>query len=207
MDLNDRIVEKIDQAALNADQEALLGQDYEVITASDRLNKRAYDFVEHCAARRQSGKSMLVCIDKFTCGRMWKRVRRLWKLKQARLDALIADKSTAFDSWLDSAEREAAERELDWLRGQAQRMRSTLVEMIVSEGQNEVRDFVKWGIDIIPRRMAMKNGFETPDGKGEESGNPAIPIEDYLPALVECVEAAENHLRGLGFEPNQLTGA
>ena len=70
-DLNDRIATKIEEADLDPDQAALLdkllGQDYEVITADERLEKIAADFVEHCATRWQSGKSMLVCIDKITC--------------------------------------------------------------------------------------------------------------------------------------------
>ena len=41
-----------------------------VLTADERLDKVAADFVEHCATRWQSGKSMLVCIDKVTCARM-----------------------------------------------------------------------------------------------------------------------------------------
>ena len=69
-DLNDRIAVKVEEAELDPDQEALLdkllGQDYEVITADERLEKIASDFVEHCAARWESGKSMLVCIDKIT---------------------------------------------------------------------------------------------------------------------------------------------
>ena len=28
-----------------------------------------------------------------------------------------------------------------------------------------MRDFKKWGFDIIPHRVVMKNGFQTPDGK------------------------------------------
>lgn len=36
---------------------------------------------------------------------------------------------------------------------------------MISEAQNEVRDFKKWGFDIIPHRVVMKTGFETPDGK------------------------------------------
>ncbi|HOW68118.1 MAG TPA: hypothetical protein P5186_02890 [Candidatus Paceibacterota bacterium] len=94
LDLNDRIAENSEEAGLDADQEAtlekLLGRDYEVITAPDRLNKLAIDFVDHCVARWQCGKSMLVCIDKVTFGRMWKRVKRLWKRKQALLAADIA---------------------------------------------------------------------------------------------------------------------
>ena len=50
------------------------------------------------------------------------------------------------------------------LRGQAQWLESTIIE-IISEAQNEVRDFQKWGFDIIPHRVVMKRGFQTPDGK------------------------------------------
>src|ERR1035438_4410864 len=31
---------------------------------------------------------------------------------------------------------------------------------LVAQGQNEVADFQKWGIDIIPHRLCMKQGFE-----------------------------------------------
>jgi type I restriction enzyme R subunit len=64
----------VDAADLDPDQtallEKLLGKDYEVITADDRLDKLATDFVEHCSTRWESGKAMLVCIDKITCARM-----------------------------------------------------------------------------------------------------------------------------------------
>ena len=70
LDLNDRIAQKIEEAELDPDQtallEKLLGKDYEVITADDRLEKIANDFVEHCSTRWESGKSMLVCIDKIS---------------------------------------------------------------------------------------------------------------------------------------------
>ena len=301
LDLNDRIAAKIEEAALSPDQEGLLekllGQDYEVITAGDRLNKLAVDFVEHCAGRWESGKSMLVCIDKITCGRMLKRVQRLWKLKLARLAVEIPQKEAALPSIADENQRAAADKRLAWLRGQAAWMRSTIIEIIISEAQNEVRDFKRWGIDIIPHRVVMKNGFETPDGKrlnvedafkndehpfrvaivcamwltgfdveclqtlyidkpmkahtlmqaiaranriypgkncgvvvdyngmmkslraalaqyalgddgsGGGEASPAIPLEEYVPALVTAIEAAEKHLRGLGFEPGRLTGA
>ena len=86
-DLNDRIAAKIEEAELDPDQEALLdkllGQDYEVITADERLGKIAADFVEHCATRWQSGKSMLVCIDKITCARMLQLIVPKWQAKAA----------------------------------------------------------------------------------------------------------------------------
>ena len=55
LDLNDRMADAIAQADLDPDKESLLekslGQDYEIITADDRLDKLADDFVEHCATR------------------------------------------------------------------------------------------------------------------------------------------------------------
>jgi type I restriction enzyme R subunit len=91
LDLNDRIADAIAKAELDPDKEALLekllGQDYEVITADDRLDKIAADFVEHCAGRWESGKSMFVCIDKITCGRMWQRIIPRWQAKLAAVTA------------------------------------------------------------------------------------------------------------------------
>ncbi|MGB6222539.1 type I restriction endonuclease subunit R [Haloferula sp.] len=298
LDLNDRIAEKIEQAGLDADQEALLekllGKDYEVVTAPDRLDKLAADFVEHCSGRWNCGKSLLVCIDKITCARMFQRIKPRWDAKIAVLKALIPTKEAELAATMDADEQEERTKELDHLRSQSAWMESTIIEIIISEAQNEVRDFAKWGVDIIPHRVVMKNGFETPDGKrvnvedafkndkhpfriaivcamwltgfdveclqtlyidkplkahtlmqaiaranriypgkdcgvivdyngmlkslrealaqyavgdgGEEQPDPAIPLEEYVPALVEAIEAAENQLRSVGFEPNQLNG-
>jgi len=303
LDLNDRIAEKIEQAELDSDQEALLekllGKDYEVITAGDRLDKLAVDFVEHCSSRWECGKSMLVCIDKITCARMYQRIRPRWDAKILELRTAVLVKETEFPSIADLDARENAAKTLERLKGRLAWMESTIIEIIISEAQNEVRDFGKWGFDIIPHRVVMKTGFETPDGQrvdvedafkndkhpfrvaivcamwltgfdveclqtlyidkplkahtlmqaiaranriypgkdcgvivdyngmlkslraalavyalGDEGGgdgkgntaDPAIPLEEYVPALVDAIEAAEKHLRGLGFEPNCLTG-
>jgi len=169
LDLNDRIADAIAQADLDPDKEALLekllGQDYEVITADHRLDKLADDFVEHCATQWESGKSMLVCIDKITCGRMYQRIFPRWKAKLAKVKALIPQKEAEFAVRVEEGQRDAAEKELIWLRGQAKWFGETIVEIIISEGQNEVADFKKWGVDIIPHRALMKQGFETADGK------------------------------------------
>jgi len=167
LDLNDRIADAIEKAELDPDQEAklekLLGQDYEVITADERLDKVAADFVERCALRWESGKSMLVCIDKITCGRMYRRVIPLWQDRLALAQAEIREKERE----LQEAEGDVGSliKELDWLKGQVNWMEETLVAIIISEGQNEVADFAEWGIDIIPHRALMKQGFETQDGK------------------------------------------
>jgi len=302
LDLNDRIAEAVEKAELDPDQtallEMLLGKDYEVITADDRLDKLAADFVEHCSTRWQSGKSMLVCIDKVTCARMFQRIEPRWKAKLAQLKALIPTKEAELAASDDPDARERLSKQLDELRGRAQWMESTLIEIIISEAQNEVRDFQKWDFDIIPHRVVMKTGFQTPDGKrvrvddafkdpqhhfriaivcamwltgfdveclatlyidkpmrahnlmqaiaranriypgkdcgvivdyngmlkslrealaqyalGDEeeggggSGGIVAPIEELVEALLQSIEAAETHLRGLGFDPARLRGA
>jgi len=174
-DLNDRIATKVEEADLDPDQtallEKLLGKDYEVVTADDRLDKLADDFVEHCSTRWQSGKSMLVCIDKITCGRMYQRIEPRWKAKIARLKAAIAELKTRQNQTADPDEQERLAKQLQGLESQVAWMESTIIEIIISEAQKEIQDFQKWGIDIIPHRVVMKTGFETADGK-------RVPVDD-----------------------------
>lgn len=155
LDLNDRIADVIEQANLDQDQEAhlekLLGKDYEVVTADDRLDKIAADFVEHCTTRWEAGKSMLVCIDKITCARMYQRIIPRWQAKTTEVRAAAAAE-------VDPERKATLEAKARWLE-------ETIVEIIISEAQNEVADFKKWDFDIIPHRARMKQGFETPDGK------------------------------------------
>ena len=175
LDLNDRIADAIEKADLDPDQQALLenllGKDYEVITADDRLDKLAEDFVEHCSTRWQTGKSMVVCIDKITCARMFQRIEPLWKDKLALIQALIPGKEAESAAATDADSRKRLMAEIDALRSRAQWMESTIIEIVISEAQNEVRDFQKWGFDIIPHRMVMRTGFQTPDGK-------RVPVEN-----------------------------
>lgn len=169
MDLNDRIANAVAMAELDPDQEALLekllGKDYEVITADGRLDQLADDFVEHCATRWQSGKSMLVCIDRFTCARMHQRIMPRWQAKLTAVEAEIAAKEAALASCANPDQRETLTKGLEWARGQAQWLETTRIHIIISESQNEVADFKKWDFDIIPHRALIKQGFETPDGK------------------------------------------
>ena len=136
LDLNDRIAEKIEQADLDPDQvallEKLLGKDYEVITADDRLDKLADDFVEHCSTRWETGKSMLVCIDKITCARMWQRIEPRWQAKLAHVKALIRQQEAELAATSGPDARERLVTSLEKLRGQAQWMESTIIEIIIS---------------------------------------------------------------------------
>lgn len=175
VDLNDRIAAKIEEAELDPDQtallERLLGQDYEVITADDRLDKLADDFVEHCSARWQAGKSMLVCIDKVTCARMLQRIEPRWRSKtdDLRREALRLEAEMAGPRGGMGGDRLA--RALEALRARVRWMEETVTQLVISEAQNEVRDFQKWGFDIVPHRLVMKAGFETGDGR-------RVPVDD-----------------------------
>ena len=151
-----------DQTAL---LEKLLGKDYEVITADERLEKIATDFVEHCSTRWEAGKAMLVCIDKATCARMLLLIEPKWKAKAAAVRAEADAKRTAIDAETDSETRQVLYAQRERLLAKAASMDETIIELIISEAQNEVADFKKWGFDIIPHRARMKLGFETPDGK------------------------------------------
>ena len=169
IDLNDRIAERIEEAELDPDQEALLekllGQDYEVITADARLDRIAADFVEHCATRWQSGKSMMVCIDKITCARMHQRILHRWQAKAAAVHAAANAKRADAEMAGDESVRAALAEEAAELAAKAAWLDETIVEIIISEAQNEVKDFAKWGFDIVPHRARMKQGFETADGE------------------------------------------
>ena len=168
-DLNDRIADRIEQADLDPDQEALLdkllGRDYEVVTADERLDRIAADFVEHCATRWESGKSMLVCIDKITCARMFQLIHPQWQAKAASVRASADAMRTEARAAGDSDSRAELDEEAERLAAQAAWLEETKIGIIISEAQNEVRDFNRWSFDIIPHRALIKQGFDAADGK------------------------------------------
>jgi type I restriction enzyme R subunit len=164
VDLNDRIAAKIEEAELDPDQAALLdkllGKDYEVITADERLDKIAADFVEHCATRWEAGKSLFVCIDKITCARMYQRIMPRWRAKTVEVRAAFEAKTEEADATANETARAALAAEAKALEAKAKWLDDTIVEIIISEAQNEVADFRKWDFEIIPHRALMKKGFE-----------------------------------------------
>lgn len=169
LDLNEKIAAAVDAADLDPDQtallEKLLGKDYEVITADERLARIAADFVEHCSIRWEAGKTMLVCIDKITCARMLKLIEPAWQVKAVTVRAEAEAKLGTITAAPEVDSRQQLHAQRDRLLAKAAWLEQTLVEIIISEAQNEVADFKKWGFDIIPHRARMKLGFETPDGK------------------------------------------
>ena len=169
LDLNEKIAAAVDAADLDPDQtallEKLLGKDYEVITADERLERIATDFVEHCSTRWEAGKAMMVCIDKITCGRMVKLLGPKWKTKAASVRIEAQSKLAAIATAADDEARQFLHAQRDRLLAKATWMDETIIELIISEAQNEVTDFKRWDFDIIPHRSVMKLGFETDDGQ------------------------------------------
>lgn len=154
--LNEKIAAKleeleIDDIDVQLRLERELKRDYHIITSTSRLEQVAQDFVRHYANGWETGKAMLVCIDKITCVRMHKLIDDYWQEHIARLEK---DLPSALDEQDDIWRR----RQIDW-------MRETQFAVVVSEEQGEVDKFRKWDLDITPHRRLMKEGFLLGDGK------------------------------------------
>ena len=153
-DLNDRIAHKLDEIEIegtNVEQrlEKELKRDYHVITAEKRLDQVARDFVEHYSNAWETGKAMLVCIDKITCVRMHNLISRYWEQK-------IAELEEAFEAFKKRDEAKYRQAQIDW-------MRETRMAVVVSEEQGEVDKFRKWDLDITPHRRQLKEGIDLPE--------------------------------------------
>lgn len=155
-ELNERIAAKLEELEtedVDVQQrlERELKRDYHIITAGKRLEQIAQDFVEHYSAAWETGKAMLVCIDKITCARMFDLIRPRWEAKIQVLEAALGTAT-------DEQEEAQLRRRIEW-------MRQTQMAIVISEEQGEVEKFQKWNIDIKPHRRLMKEGFELADGK------------------------------------------
>ena len=148
-DLNERIAAKleefeIDDIDVQQRLERALARDYHVIIADKRLDHIARDFVRHYSTAWETGKAMLVCIDKITCVRMHRLIEFYWNEYTNELEAELAQ-----------TKDEQTEKQIAW-------MRETRMAVVVSEEQGEVEKFGKWDLDIIPHRRLIKQGMELP---------------------------------------------
>jgi type I restriction enzyme R subunit len=153
-DLNERIAEKLEELEtdnIDVEQrlERELKRDYHIITADKRLDQVARDFVHHYSTAWETGKAMLVCIDKVTCVRMHRLIEFYWQERIRELEKELA-------SITDEQEEQFRRRQLDW-------MRETRMAVVVSEEQGEVDKFRKWDLDITLHRRLMKEGIDLPE--------------------------------------------
>ena len=175
--LNERIAEKLAEiegdldADVSARLESELKRDYEIITAPKRLDRIAEDFVRHYSTAWESGKAMLVCIDKLTCVAMHDRIASLWK-------ARIGELETALNRADDEQEVQFLQRQIAW-------MRETVMAVVVSEEQNEDEKFARHGLDILPHRKVMREGMTLPESfktKPEYVGKDRMPVDKAFKA-------------------------
>lgn len=143
-DLDKDLETLLEAAELDEEQEKKLerefGREYHIITREDRLEAIAKDVVAHFTGRGYRGKAMMVCIDKATAVRMHNKVRAQWNAEVLRLKAQL----TAAEG--DSREVLIARINL---------MEATDMAVVVSQGQNEVAELNKRGLDITPHRQRM----------------------------------------------------
>ncbi len=153
-DLNERIAEKLEQletVEIDVQQrlEQELKRDYHIITSGKRLDQVARDFVFHYSTAWETGKAMLVCIDKITCVRMHRLIEFYWNEKIRELEERLS-------SAADEQDEQYRRRQIEW-------MRQTQMAVVVSEEQGEVRKFRTWNLDITPHRRLIKEGIDLPE--------------------------------------------
>ncbi|MCH4184480.1 MAG: type I restriction endonuclease subunit R [Eggerthellaceae bacterium] len=142
--MDDELADAIERAELDPDQAEKVERDIQrqlhIITATPRLEAIAQDFVEHYTGIWESGKAMFVAVDKVTAVRMYELVQKRWKEKIDQLESECRK--------LPQQEALELRRKIGW-------MRDTEMAVVISQEQNEVSQFQKWGIDIASYRQKM----------------------------------------------------
>ncbi len=146
-EINEEIATALEQAGdMDASQLAKLEREFakevHLLTVKKRLCIVAKDFVRHYSDLWTSGKAMMVSYNKVTCVRMYEYVQEYWQKEIILLKELIA-KSTS------QQEVQELNRKLTW-------MQETEMAVVVSQEQNEIQTFQKWGLDILPHRAKME---------------------------------------------------
>ena len=143
--IDEKIMAAIAEADLDEEQQEKLEKQFKqqihVLMAEERLDAIAKDFVQNYSDMWQSGKAMFVCLNKVTCVRMYNLAQKYWQQAIEKLEQ---------DINLCTSDQEAEElnRKLRW-------MKETEMCVVVSQEQNEIRTFQKWGLDILPHREKM----------------------------------------------------
>jgi type I restriction enzyme R subunit len=142
--LGDELDALLEDADLDEDQtrkvEREFAREYHLITRDDRLDAIASDLVRHFVGRGLKSKGMMVCIDKATAVRMHDEVRKQWESYRHELETRIA---------------RATEEERPVIEAQIDLMSSTDMAVVISQGQNEIKELADKGLDIRPHRERM----------------------------------------------------
>ena len=157
-EITDRILDAIEAAELDVDKqdklEAEFAREVHLLTAEPRLRSIARDFAGHYSDLWTCGKAMFVCLNKVTCVRMYDYVQEYWQKEIEALEAKIKQAS--------QQEAQELSRKLQW-------MRETEMAVVISQDQNEIQTFQKWGLDIKPHRAKMEKRELDKEFKNRES--------------------------------------
>lgn len=144
-EINDRMLDAIERADLDVNQQEKLEREFakeiHLLTAQQRLDSIAKDFVSHYSDLWTSGKAMFVCLNKVTCVRMYNLVQQYWAKEIQRLE-VVRKQAT-------QQEAQELDRKITW-------MKETEMAVVISQEQNEIQTFQKWGLDIRPHRLKME---------------------------------------------------
>jgi type I restriction enzyme R subunit len=174
-DLNEDIYRLIEDADLDADQEAklekVLGRQYHLITRDDRLETVAQDIVRHFLGRGFVGKAMVVSIDKATALRMYDKVKGHWATETARVQKELGELHYQPGGSMtpEQARRDARMAEL---KQRLEVLTGTDMALIVSPGQNEIAQMQALGLDIEPHRKRMNESQPRLDEKFKDTEDP-----------------------------------
>ena len=153
-EITNRILDAIENADLDVDQQDKLESEFakeiHLLTAEPRLRSIAKDFAGHYSDLWTSGKAMFVCLNKVTCVRMYNFVQEYWQAEIQNLKAKIKSAT--------QQEAQELERKLRW-------MQETEMAVVISQEQNEIQTFRKWGLDIKTENRELDKEFK-------DSGNP-----------------------------------
>lgn len=158
-EITNQILDAIENAYLDVDQqdklEAEFAKEIHLLTAEPRLKSIAQDFVRHYSDLWASGKAMFVCLNKVTCVRMYNYVQEYWKaeIKTLKLSLKYASQQESIE----------LERKIKW-------MQETEMAVVISQEQNEIQTFKKWGLDIKTHRSKMEK--RDLDKEFKDSKNP-----------------------------------
>ncbi len=160
-EINEEIAAALEEAGdMDSSQLAKLEQEYakevHLLTAKKRLRVVAQDFVKHYSDLWTSGKAMMVCYNKVTCVRMYDYVQEYWQQEIKNVEQKLKECKS-------QQEYQELKRKREW-------MRETEMAVVVSQEQNEMQTFNKWGLDIVPHREKMMKReldkeFKDPDSR------------------------------------------
>ena len=158
-EITDQILDAIENADLDVNEqdklEAEFAKEIHLLTAEPRLKSIARDFVRHYCDLWTSGKAMFVCLNKVTCVRMYNFVQEYWQEEIKALKENIKKVS--------QQEAQELERKLKW-------MQECEMAVVISQEQNEIQTFRKWGLDIKYHREKMEK--RELDKEFKDSKNP-----------------------------------